>query len=578
MQLHAPLNSPPQNGAWRWTVAALVATAAAYATNWNFGFLGDARFLLEHNAYMRDPGTLWGQLTHDYFWSSSGNTIPYWRPATKALWLLETWLFGGTASAYHAVSVCWHLGGVAASMALARALGCRNAAVFAAGLLYGLAPVAVEPVSLLMARSDVVAATSSCVAVWAWRVWSEPQDPAHARRTRTGWATLHIAATVVALASKETSVILAPLLLLWAGLRTRFTPRAVGLWRTALPTVALAGLMLALRTLVLADVPGPKMETDAVRVFAGGGRYLLAIAPLQLASGLRNTGYEEATQHMPMVVGSGIAWTVAIAATIVAWRKRDADALGLLLWIAGSLAPVLLVEQLNVPNVEGKFALADRWALQAALASSVLFAYAWPKFAPQKLARPAFAAVTLWALLALVASGVSHGYYATELTLLDREDADFETVPGAFVSDEDRCRALDRSIVRDLAHQRYQKVLADTASTDCPAEILRQFNRLAALAKLKRWSEAEQLADQILAVPSADTRHRAMALHILGQSHLHQGRPRVALRAFHRAQSAGLMNCSLVVDIAHATEVAGLALPLQGPVRAALDACRRLRR
>ena len=86
--------------------AAVVAVAAAYVDTLRQGFVADARFLLADNRYL-DGWSAWrATLTHDYFWSSSGALIPYWRPLTKLSWLVEAQAFGrGSALGFHAVQL-----------------------------------------------------------------------------------------------------------------------------------------------------------------------------------------------------------------------------------------------------------------------------------------------------------------------------------------------------------------------------------------------------------------------------------------------------------------------------------------
>ena len=533
---------------WPFVLGPVVATAAAYAPNLRFGFLGDAQFLLQHNTFMRDPGTLWGQLSHDYFWSSSGNTIPYWRPLTKASWLVETLLLGGSAASFHAVQLALHLATVIAAFGLTRQLGASRWAASACGLFVGLAPTAIEPVSLLMARSDVAAAAACTASLWAWLAW------ANGRRAAAGW---HVLAVVVALASKETAVILAPLLLIWGGLNVRWNGwsarRALTL---AAPAAVLACALLVTRKLVLSGHPSPAVTFDPARVLVGGARYIVAALPLQLATGLRNVGYDEAIS-LPSLAGAAAAWAGACTVLVWRWRRRDAAGLGMVAWAAGSLAPVLLVQQMNVPNVAGKFALADRWALQASIAVAVFVAARWPSELPKRAHRAATAAVGIWALLAVVAAPSSHAPYRNELSLLDKEDADFALVPAEFRTREDQCRYADRKLVRLLGDGRHADVVALTEAMDCPREVLRDFNRLAALAALGRWAEADQLADVVLADNGADTRHVPMTLHLKARARLHLGDSAGALRWLDRSRQAGLLNCGLLRDYAAAHAAAG---------------------
>jgi len=78
-----------------WWLLAPALVLVAYRSVSQNGFVGDADFLIAENHYIQDLAYLWENLRHDYFWSSSGAHIPYWRPITKASWVLEYQLFQG---------------------------------------------------------------------------------------------------------------------------------------------------------------------------------------------------------------------------------------------------------------------------------------------------------------------------------------------------------------------------------------------------------------------------------------------------------------------------------------------------
>ncbi|MCO4764493.1 MAG: hypothetical protein KC502_23490, partial [Myxococcales bacterium] len=133
-----------------------LAVLFAFRSSPSFGFVGDAKFLIEHNATLNTWASWWGQLTHDYFWGSSENTIPYWRPFTKLSWLVEAQIWGHERAApFHLTGVLWHAAGAVAIGWLGRCMGVGPVLAAAAGVAYGLHPAPMEPVSLLMARSDV---------------------------------------------------------------------------------------------------------------------------------------------------------------------------------------------------------------------------------------------------------------------------------------------------------------------------------------------------------------------------------------------------------------------------------------
>ena len=111
---------------WGWLVP-IAAILAVFRHSPRFGLLSDAAFLIEENLWLRGPGALWANLTHDYFWSSSGNTLPYWRPLTKAAWVVEHVLFGGWAGGFHLVQVGLHAVATLGVFFLARELGAHVA-------------------------------------------------------------------------------------------------------------------------------------------------------------------------------------------------------------------------------------------------------------------------------------------------------------------------------------------------------------------------------------------------------------------------------------------------------------------
>jgi len=526
--------------AWWWLP--LAATAAAFSTTLGFELVADARFLVADNPLIRDLTSLWDNVTHDYFWSASGNTIPYWRPVTKASWVLEYQLFGDWAGGYHLVNVLWHLAGVAGVLALARRLGLSRVWTGVAGLLYGLHPVTGEPVCLVMARSDVAAAGATVWAFVAWERWV-----AGGR-----WAAFAglVGAAALALGSKEVAVILGPVAFVWAWVSGALGD-ALRRRRTLAGLLALAGLTgayLIARDAVLAGYPRPALVVDPLRIVSGGGRALAALLPFRLDSGLRNVSRAEAAQLSAWVVG-GALWTFTLAAGgWGAWRRRPEPTL-LVAWLAASLAPILLVATVHVPGARGKIALADRWVLQAAMAASLGWAW-WggrlfqsrrgPRRGPRGRgswawlveARGAvWAAVGLWAAASLVVAPVAHGVYASEEALLAHEDDELRDIPRRFWTQEDVCRALDRRLARALAQGRGEDAArqARAAPAACLSEPDFAFNAASAALAGGDVARARALAERLLARPGGDRRHVPRAHVIAGVAALREGAPGVAL-------------------------------------------------
>ena len=533
--------------AWRrlWWALPIALGLFAYRGSFAYDYIADAVFLLEQNTYLTDWSHLWGTLVGDYFWSSSGNTIPYWRPVTKLLWLIEAQTFGIRPEVFHGFQFLWFSAAIAGVMALARVLGASRLGGCIAGLLFALHPAAFEPVCLLMARSDVIGAAASLWTVVFWARWQ-------AGDSRAG--IYHVLCFLGALGSKESAVVLAPLLTLWA-----MAPRDGETLRFPRPSELAAGVgwlwglgigWLVLRGAIL-DGGGLALVLEPLRVITGASRYLLALIPLQLETGLFNVSVTHAEELLPLSVFTVVAFAFAVFALL---RARRHGVAVILCWIPAVLAPVLLVEQLNVPNVDGKFPLADRWLFPAAAAASVALGVCMDWMQQVRLRQLAAGGVVVWAVLAAWLAPLNHGHFASAQTLLDREDLQLAAVDPRHWTLEDRCRANDRDIARAASEGRPADVLRLDAGapSGCPDSVKRRFNRLAALVELKRFSEALPLAEELLESPEADTRERP-ALHLLaGVVFARSGRLADAVEMFHAAEKLGLVSCTLEREAASA--------------------------
>lgn len=528
-----------------WTLP-ILAIALAWLDSRHYGLLADARFLIEDNAWLPD---LWGNLIHDYFWSSSGNSIPYWRPLTKGSWSLESRLFGTWGGGFHLVQVAWHLLGVAGLMLLARRLGATGRWAALAGVLYGLHPALIEPTCLVMARSDVVAATATIWALASWHAWSTGER-------RRLWAAVHVASLLIALGSKEAGVIIAPLVTLWAVLLGHWRPQQRRVLLRVAPAWALALIYLLVRRQVLAHFDAPALGLDPHRVFVSAGTYLAGALPLRLDSGVHSLSAAEARAPLTLAL-SAAAWLTALALAVWAARTRWWAALILLAWAAAALAPVLLVADLNVPGVEGKLPLADRWMTQAVAAVAVLAA-----LLASRIPRPAVSlglqgVCVLWAVVMLATASDTHGYYETDMTLVELEERAYLDTPPEWRTPQDDCRALDRKVVRAVAAEDPHEVLAqtDTLLADCGPTTERRLNQLSALIRLRDFHRARDVGKRLLAEHTGDTRLLPAARFLYGRALLRTGDAAAARQALLEARAGGLPDCDLPLDLAGAAEL-----------------------
>jgi hypothetical protein len=522
----------------------------AYTDILGFDFVGDSRFLILENRYMGAMKWLWANLTHDYFWSSSGSTIPYWRPFTKGSWLFETQIFGRRPMGFFAVQLAWLLAGVLGVQRLARALGASEEGAAFSALMFGFHPAVVEPASLLMARSDVVAATGGIWAVAAWLSWRASGSRA--------WALGHVAFVIVSLGSKEAAIVLAPALTTWAIADGDLQPARRSRLRTLVPVWLLSGIYLALRRIVLGVAGTASIVSDPARVFVTLGSYLVALPPGRVGGRIHNLSLAEA--HSParwLLAAAGILLFLGLAAWGIARRRAAVVGLaGLIVW---ALFPVVLVASIHVPRVAEKYPMADRWLLLSVAAASVLYA-----FLAESIPRPRSSRIFLVAGALVTVVGLSHArgahrYYENERTLLDLDDERYESLPEAFRTLEDRCAFIDRQLVRSLVANDLDRVQALTrdAPHECPGATQRQFNLFAAQVRANRFAEARPALDSLLVARDLDPRVRGPFDHLAGIVLLETGDPAGAEAHLRSARAHGIRSCALLDAIGRALAAQG---------------------
>jgi len=556
-----------------WWILAPLVTLCAYAGVSDFQFVADARFLILENLYITDLSYLWDTLTHNYFWSSSGSVIPYWRPVTKLSWLLEYQAFGTWAGGYLLVQVGWHLAGVAGVQMLARHLGSGRCWAMTAGLLFGLHPVAIEPVSLLMARSDVVAASSVVWAILGFLRW----------RSGPWWVVIHLLATALALGSKESSVMVAVVLSFWVLLQWGFARRAAGVQQGSPSSISgqvlrlalvwsLVGAYLVTRSATLrADtegLPGVSLSMDPLRILASSSMYLQNLLPFQLGSSIRNIPLAEAQSPLFLLTAAGVALCLGL---LLYWLVRREDYIGsfLLLWACLALAPVILSGQISVPAVDNKYPLADRWLFHSLAAAMLLSVHLLQQVRRVNLNRVLLPGAAVWAVAVIWSTAEMRAEYRDERSLVDYEDrAVFFATPARFRTRQDRCRFLDRQFLRaDWRNERQAALaIARRAVKRCGnEERLRLFHLFTALVALNHYHEAEPQARQLLEHPPRAARaHGRLAL-LAGEVFLHTGKPGLARQWLVKARKLGLRSCKVEQGLARA------ALALGHPRVAALQ-------
>jgi hypothetical protein len=521
----------------------LVGVALAYLGSLRDGLLVDARFLIAENRYLDSFARWRDTLTHDYFWSSGGGTIPYWRPFTKLSWLVEARLFDRAPWVFHAAQLVWLLAAVAGVATVARRLGASSSWAAAAALLFGLHPALVEPGCLIMARSDLVVLAAMLWTIVAWHRWWADR--------RATMAIAHGLAVIVALGSKEIAIVLPVVLTAWWWMLGR------GRVFTLTPAWLLTAVYLGLRARVVGSIPVEVL--DPLRPFVSLGVYGAGLLPFRVATSVHNVSIAEAHAVTTLAI-SATAWIAIALGAAMALRRQSASAIVLLLLGLASLMPVILGPTPHVPGITGKFALADRWLITAAACACVGMALAVQAAAP-RLQRVIISALLLWSVASLAISPVTHGYYASDATLLDLEEQVYEDTPARYRTAEDECRAGDRHVAAAIARNDVTQALAlaqarSVADHGCAGGDSR-FNLASILTRAGRYAEARTIAEDLYARFALEARFHAPLEFILGLCRLRTGDAVRAEPLFIAAQREGLTTCAIFAHLVECAESRG---------------------
>ncbi len=527
-------------------LAPFVAVGLAYRTSPSFSLLGDAVFLISDNPLMRDLSHLPQVLASDYFASPAGESIGYWRPLTKASWLLETVIGGGSPPVYHVMQVLWLAVAASGLQLLGVMLGLSLSQATAASILFALHPAAVEPTCIVMARSDVVCTAGMVWAAGAWAGW---------RKTGSGgWLLAHCLFLLLALGSKEAGVIALPLFLLWSLLPDGSGEGGARRLRRGVPSAVLVLLYFLLRHRFLGQMTGADFEPDLWKILVGGGVYLKGLLPLTLASGVRNIHLAEA-RSAGLAAGSALAWAAAGALAGICVMKKWWDALALFAWAVGSFTLVLVVGTMRVPGGDAKIVLSDRWLMQAAASTSLFAVLLVVKLGSPGLRRFGALATLVWAAAVILSAPQAHSFYKDEIALLDAEDTGYFRTPEQYRTAQDTCRYLERVLARKAAAFDAEGSLEAYAELrareECAGSLRPELNLLSALVARRQYARALPLASMVADDPPPK-RFRLRALYLAGETFLHNGDTRRAFALLSEAAEGGLDSCGLYLALGQA--------------------------
>ncbi len=351
----------------------LLPLAAGLASAWpvlDNGFTFDDEVLIVNNPYVHDFSHLGQNLTRDHFYSKSTpkRGMGYYRPLVKLLFMVQYQLFGPAPRGYHAVSLALFLLCAAAAFLLFCRLGVRPDVAAAGAAVFAANPCQAESVALVASQADLLSVLFILGALYGHVRWRQGGTRA--------WLAVALTLGVLALASKETGVLLVLLVPLYDlghdGLSWRTLRRSLG------PALGFLALVVAYGALRLALGITPihqSMNTSALQSVAASAKIadavmLRALVPplwVQTAQNARPAGS----------AGALLLWLLpalaAAAAAALAIRRPPRWRWGALLLVVPVL-PVLPNSLIHTSTLAEQLYVSDRWALLPAVGAGLLWA------------------------------------------------------------------------------------------------------------------------------------------------------------------------------------------------------------
>jgi protein O-mannosyl-transferase len=415
----------------------LLATLAVYARALAGELVYDDLLLIGRNPLIADLGNLPKLFTSGY-WDfldvREAQYIGYWRPLTAVVQALLWPVAGAAPLPYHAASLAFHLGAVAAAYALILRLGAGTWLAAAGALLFAMHPAHVESVAWISALNDPLFGCLALLALERFLAWRA--------RGSGGLPMAALACFAFALLAKELAAALVPMLFvvdllrpsgagepearlsapaglprpLRAGLEAMRLPYRAA--RAYAPFGALFALYLGARMLVFASpwAGFDRITTDflvsasrlaLLRLELFGGALEILTVPLELSLFRPFRPHIELTD--PALLRAAVFSALFAALLVATFLGRRRLALAALLVIPAGLLPILIrTESLGV------FPLSERFlylpAFGFALGAALFLAQGLPR-------RAATAAVLVLAGLYAARSHARIGDWRDEETL-----------------------------------------------------------------------------------------------------------------------------------------------------------------
>ncbi|MBI2400248.1 MAG: tetratricopeptide repeat protein [Deltaproteobacteria bacterium] len=378
----------------------LFVTSAVYYAVWSGGFLRDDFPVITENPWITSPGyipdiftsSLWAFYQGDFITGTSN----YYRPVMHLLLMGSHTLFGTEPAGYHGVNLAFHILNaflvflIASSLLGSKEKNDINRPLLlplAASLLFALHPANAEPVVWVAAIGELSFTFFFMAAFYLFILSGQGRSVV--------LYVFSICVYFVALFSKETATVLAPLFALYGIAEGRPLIQAV---KRGAPYLAAAGVFVLIRSAIVGSLSAEHAMS--------GFQYILSVLTLtaQYAEklvfpfGIKLYYPFHPPTSFQDIVSHGLAVLFLLASSVAFWVWKSSSRRTIvffLLWMMMALSPAILM----VKYIQGEWVFASRYLYFSTAGLSILAAFGLNRLAS---GRPVKAATAVPVLIVLV--------------------------------------------------------------------------------------------------------------------------------------------------------------------------------
>lgn len=510
-----------------------IVTAAVYSGVWSGGFLRDDFPVITENPWITSPGyipeifssTLWAFYQGDFITGTSN----YYRPVMHLLLMCSYNLFGTDPAGYHGVNLAFHiLNAILVFLIASAVLRPDNAErddnrlailPLAAALLFALHPASAEPVVWVAAIGELSFTFFFLLAFYLFMLNGQG-------RGRVFYIA-SILVYIIALFSKETATVIAPLFMLYGISERRPVLPAI---RRGAPYLIAAGVFVLIRSKIV----GPLSAEHAM----SGFQYLLSVITLTaqyvekliFPFGIRLYYPFRAPESFSDIISHELFVLFIAAAAVAFWLIRGSyrrTVAFFLLWISMALAPPILM----VKYIQGEWVFASRYLYFSIAGLSILAAYGLGRALRERPLRAVYYAVALIVLVPFAIESARAGrFWTDEFSFWKKaaEDAPMSPTTHASLGVAYAERKMYADAIRE--YEEALKIAPDSAGV--------YSNLGVAYYNVKDLDRAIQMFGKALSYSKGESRAASLNTRI-GLLYLEKGAPERAIPHFEQVVSTG---------------------------------------